>query len=67
MKPSNTPTVNFSNAGVLSIELVISESNEVIDFINLNAPWDGAGKFGNFYLPAVEGNSHIVITWYLNT
>ena len=67
MKSSNKDPLNFSNAGVLSIELVISESNEVMHFINLHAPWGRAEKFENFYLSAVEGNAQVIIAGDLNT
>lgn len=67
MKSSIARPVNFKEAGILNLWLKKSESNEIISFINLHAPWGKAEKFDNFYTSRIEGACPLLIAGDFNT
>ena len=67
MKPNNAQPVNFKEAGIFNLWLKKSESNEIISFVNLHAPWGKAEKFDNFYTSLIEGACPLLIAGDFNT
>ena len=67
MKPNNAQPVNFKEAGIFNLWLKKSESNEIISFVNLHAPWGKAEKFDNFYTSLIEGTCPLLIAGDFNT
>lgn len=67
MKPNNAQPVNFKEAGIFNLCLKKSESNEIISFVNLHAPWGKAEKFDNFYTSLIEGACPLLIAGDFNT
>lgn len=67
MKPNNVQPVNFKEAGIFNLWLKKSESNEIISFVNLHAPWGKAEKFDNFYTSLIEGAFPLLIAGDFNT
>ena len=67
MKPNNAQPVNFKEAGIFNLWLKKIESNEIISFVNLHAPWGKAEKFDNFYTSLIEGACPLLIAGDFNT
>ncbi len=67
LQQSNAQSVNFKEAGVFNLWLKKFESNEIISFVNLHAPWGKAEKFDNFYTPLIEGACPLLIAGDFNT
>ena len=67
MKKNNTQPINYDKAGVLKLELIQNESNEVISFLNLHAPWARAKEFDNIYSSFISANGPLIIAGDLNT
>jgi endonuclease/exonuclease/phosphatase family metal-dependent hydrolase len=66
-KAGSIPPLNFSDAGVLAMELEFVATSERIHFINLHAPWGKAENFDQDYLSALEGKSPVLIAGDFNT
>ena len=67
MKPSNLQSVNFEEAGILNLVLIKGESNEIISFVNIHAPWGKAKEFDNFYSSVITGTNPLLIAGDFNT
>ena len=67
MKPNNAQPVNFKEAGIFNLWLKKSESNEIISFVNLHAPWGKAEKFDNVYTSLIEGVCPLLVAGDFNT
>lgn len=67
MKPNNAKPVNFKEAGIFNLWLKKSESNEIINFVNLHAPWGKAKEYDNLYSSIIAGANPILIAGDFNT
>lgn len=67
MKPASARVVNFGEAGILSMEFLHCQSNEIVCFVTLHAPWGEAEKYHNFYNTIASANGHVLIAGDFNT
>ena len=67
MKPSIAQPINFKEAGILNLWLEKNESNEIISFVNLHAPWGKAEKFDNVYTSLIDGVCPLLVAGDFNT